>query len=424
LDAYNGSTYQAAGEAYFANSASGSISPTLTFSASSGHLAIGCQAWKSAKSSAPVDPAAITQLQSVTSNTANPTSGSTQSPTGNGELNVCLTRDYSQAATAGTNYTLIDSSATSYFYPEYWIQTTATAANCPYTASADMWIDTSVAYMPSSATSGVTPFTGVYEDLSSGCSSGSVPTTSCLGTSGPNVIPGSWSVSNSSGTLTATSSSPTGALANSVYVDGATYTGSNSWGLHYTTVGSSPGGYIRWSTSGSYNPMYLDFQFETGIPQSDTSGHWEDIGNIENTATSEAMTANLIANGSALYVRLECISSSGGTTYSDGSGGSPVTLPHQGDIAIATSTLYTLQFTKQTNGGGTYGYCTSGTGCNTLTVWQGGTNEGTIGCYAGTGSNPASIASIGIVGAETESSNGYTLDWGKIEIGTVTAPLP
>jgi hypothetical protein len=49
-------------------------------------------------------------------------------------------------ATAGSNYTLIDSMPTNLAFPEYWIQTTAASTVGNFTASADSWTDSMLAF--------------------------------------------------------------------------------------------------------------------------------------------------------------------------------------------------------------------------------------------------------------------------------------
>jgi hypothetical protein len=141
------------GIAYFCKAAAGTYSPTLNLSPSTDTWAIiSAQAWRRAKGTSCLDSGSITQQKISTTNAANATCGSTQSPAGNYELVVgYAVFDSDASVTAGTNYTLIDTNASTTpnpVFPEYWIQKTGTATNGPFTSASDDWTDSCAAFLP------------------------------------------------------------------------------------------------------------------------------------------------------------------------------------------------------------------------------------------------------------------------------------
>jgi hypothetical protein len=79
---------------------------------------------------------------------ANPNTGSLLTPGGGNEL-LYGYLDTSASVTAGSNYTLLDtlSYSATYVYPEYWLQSTATASNAPYIHSVSLvYTDYQVAF--------------------------------------------------------------------------------------------------------------------------------------------------------------------------------------------------------------------------------------------------------------------------------------
>ena len=147
---------QQAGIYYVANAVAGSYSVSLAWTGGTAvWIAMACQSWTGAATSSPQDTT-MTQQQDKSS-TANPTTGSTITPAAAGELIIgCLTSS-AHVPTAGTNYSLTDSATITYVWPEYWIQTTATATNAPYTNSSDKWTDQMVAFKPASDPPPVAP---------------------------------------------------------------------------------------------------------------------------------------------------------------------------------------------------------------------------------------------------------------------------
>ena len=140
---------QQAGIYYVANAVAGSYNVSLAWTGgANNYQAMACQSWTGAATSSPQDTTMTKQQDK--SSTANPTTGSTITPAAAGELIIgCLTSS-AHVPTAGTNYSLTDSATITYVWPEYWIQTTATATNAPYTNSSDKWTDQMVAFKPAS----------------------------------------------------------------------------------------------------------------------------------------------------------------------------------------------------------------------------------------------------------------------------------
>ena len=141
------------GMAYFANSASGSVTVQVSLSATDWWAVVSVQAWKGAATSSVLDTGAITQHLTSTSSTANANCGTAQTPAAAGELILSyMVADADFSVTPGTNYTLIDlpNSPDNPAFPEYWIQTTAQATNGPFTSAADDWTVGCAAFKPAS----------------------------------------------------------------------------------------------------------------------------------------------------------------------------------------------------------------------------------------------------------------------------------
>jgi hypothetical protein len=135
------------GIAYFQNSLADSSTFTIkmNYTTSSKNAAMGCQAWSGVSTTGNV----IDQSQQQDGTTTNPTSGSNLTPVGANELVIAAVGMNVQTPTAGTNYTLTDVAAVSLLFPEYWIQTTATATNGAFVeATTDTWTDQMVIISP------------------------------------------------------------------------------------------------------------------------------------------------------------------------------------------------------------------------------------------------------------------------------------
>jgi hypothetical protein len=151
---YNSAFTQQLGIFAIPKVAAGNYSVSLAWTGGSQvYNAIACESWTGVATSAPQD-ANVTQQQDGSS-IANPTSGSPVIPATAGELVIGNLMTATQIPAAGANYSLTDVAPVTYMWPEYWIQTTATATNAPYTNSPDTWTDQMVAFKPISSGTGV-----------------------------------------------------------------------------------------------------------------------------------------------------------------------------------------------------------------------------------------------------------------------------
>lgn len=140
----NGASGMESGIFYKSGVAGSSTTITATFASSESSMS--CEAWKPSSTPATftLDSTAVL-INNEQSAVANPTAGTAVTPAHSNELILgYLTTNETYPVTAyGTNYTGVDADTTGngVAYPEYWIQTTATAANSPYTEAADVWVD-------------------------------------------------------------------------------------------------------------------------------------------------------------------------------------------------------------------------------------------------------------------------------------------
>jgi RHS repeat-associated protein len=223
------------GMAYFANSASGSVTVQVSLSATEPWAVISAQAWKGAATSAVLDTGAITQHLTTTSLVANANCGAANTPGAAGELILSyMVPDWDFSVTAGANYTLIDlpNSPDNPAFPEYWIQTTAQATNGPFTSAADDWTVGCAAFKPKTSLP--------------------TPTLTVSGLPNPSTF-------NQAVTFTATiSSGPTGTIT---FYDGGTSIGPGSINGTVATITTNAlavGSHsitASWPGNPSYNPV-------------------------------------------------------------------------------------------------------------------------------------------------------------------------
>lgn len=122
------------------NSAAGNPTITASYTNTGTNAAISCEEWKNVRVKYALDsPFLQTSTPNGTTGT-NPTTGSNLTPTNANEL-VTASVDDTVTPTAGTNYTLIDTNATSGWYPEYWIQGAATATAGNFSAASGTYRD-------------------------------------------------------------------------------------------------------------------------------------------------------------------------------------------------------------------------------------------------------------------------------------------
>ncbi|MGB6746013.1 MAG: choice-of-anchor D domain-containing protein, partial [Terracidiphilus sp.] len=132
------------------NAAAGSYSVSVAWTGGArSYQSMACQSWTGVATSTPQD-ATMTEQQDGASQ-ANPTAGSALTPAVAGELVIGNLMTSYEVPTTGQNYTLTDVAAVGYVWPEYWVQTAATATNTPYTNASDRWTNQMVAFKPLSA---------------------------------------------------------------------------------------------------------------------------------------------------------------------------------------------------------------------------------------------------------------------------------
>lgn len=135
---------------YKENVAGSPTTVTLKTTNSNPWAAVSCQAWAGVAASNSLDSAFLQSRDALS--TANPTTGANKTPTGNGELVIAGLGLYSSGTpTAGANYALIDSASASQWWPEYSIQTTATATAGNFIRGSDNFTDMMAAFKPASA---------------------------------------------------------------------------------------------------------------------------------------------------------------------------------------------------------------------------------------------------------------------------------
>jgi len=387
------------GIAYLPNVAAGSYTPALSAANHDGFLSLACQPFKNVLTAFSLDGGSITQVKDQTTVATNPTSGSTQSPTTNGELILgFLTNGNCTTPTPGTNYSLLTGLAANCEWPEYWIQTTGTATNTPYTMASDTWRDEQTALLPAGASPGVLPLT-VYNNASGG-TNGATPTTTTVGNSGAFVASGAWTVNNANSDMTFATKT-LNCQQGSSFINGATFTNSSSTLAYQFATGTGTDG-VSFSTTGigTYAKVTMAYCFETSIPQTDSNGNRYSLGSMESEDFADFCDPQIFPTGSALQLDLE--SSGGGASA--------------GRINIATNTVYQIQMT----------YATASGGCQ-LSVYD------TTGAQVGStltnttlsGSHPlAFFGFAGTSGAEAESA-GFNIWVGYVRIDfTGTFPLP
>jgi len=147
----NSGTERIIGTYAVANAVAGSYSVSLAWTGGAQpYMAMACQSWTGVATSAPQDTSMTEALDGVSA--GNAAAGQLLTPAVPGELVIGNLVTATQVPTAGANYSLTDSATTSHLWPEYWVQTTATATNAPYTNSADNWSEQMVAFIPLGST--------------------------------------------------------------------------------------------------------------------------------------------------------------------------------------------------------------------------------------------------------------------------------
>ena len=126
---------------YKSNVAAGLTTITLALTAPEPNSTLACQAWEALGGTFTLDSSFVQQQHQTSA--SNPTTGSAKTPSYANELIIgdLMTNNLTNPA-AGTNYTMISPTPDGpQQFPEYWIQTAATATNAPYVLALDEWVD-------------------------------------------------------------------------------------------------------------------------------------------------------------------------------------------------------------------------------------------------------------------------------------------
>jgi len=112
---------------YKENVAASSTTVTMTIGTAETNSAISCRAIKGTPATYSADTSVV---QSTTTTGTNPVNANSYTPYANNEIVFSGMQSDSGTVTAGTNFALLDN--VSRLFPEYWIQTTATSTNGPF----------------------------------------------------------------------------------------------------------------------------------------------------------------------------------------------------------------------------------------------------------------------------------------------------
>ena len=363
----------------------------MTLPGSNTNVGIACEAWKNARTTLCVDRSSsgITKYNNVLS-MANPTTGTAESPTGAGELvlGALLTNGQTPSA-AGTNYTLIDNSVacsvsgSPCLYPEYWIQTSATSTNFPYTLSSDSWEDLGAAYLPNSASPGVSP-NSMFTNFEG--SNGVAPTASTMAATSSGFgaeVSGNWTCTNTHTDITFATAAQLSNLITSQWVNGTLYNGSGSTGFKYATGSTGDG--CAYTFPAGVTAASIGFWTEWTIPNNDSNGHDYSMVTLENGGGNDYFVMQLNPTGTSMNLRGEC-KFAGTSSYT-----------------ASVNTLYWVTMTMQTNAGS----CTPGTNCalDTITIYSSsGAQLAQNTCSSESCNNPIGVLIVGNTGAETQAS--------------------
>lgn len=321
---YNADTAHLGVNWMFYNSAAATITPTATIASFSSvsRFAIACDAYKGASTTLPLDHSFVLSSNSGASSTANPTAGSAVIPSNAGEVINCgMANINASTPTAGTNYTLgtrrTGTNITS--TPEFWIQTTATSTNCPYTQVSDVWDDLGVGILNAGATaSGYAPFPSFFIPLT-GITTGTVPTAGSTYSGNMNgatatVNPGlgTWAAcTNTDTVLTISSAFTPPSLLTPFYLNGALQSGNS--GLVLDEATKTPTGTDSCTFNFSSNPAQTVSEsgyFEITVPNTDTSTQYP-FNQLQ--GVTNRCTPHITGDGTHLYVGVETNGTNGFT---------------------------------------------------------------------------------------------------------------
>ena len=272
---------------YKSNVAAGSTVVTFTLNTTGGSIAMACQDWRALAGAFTLDGSFVQQQDG---SGVSMTTGAAKTPSANNELVIGNAITNNLTPSAGASFTAIGFAPSGpNQFPQYWIQTSATATNSPYTlGTADTWTDQMAAFAfistatPTlSPTSGIPPQTVTISDSTSGATiyyttDGSAPTTSSTVYTAPFVVSSNPTTvkamavaagsQSAVGTATysglPTAGTPTFSLASGTYVYGTSVTVSTTATgcaprIYYSTVHNPP-------TTGDVNSAALTLTSSLG----------------------------------------------------------------------------------------------------------------------------------------------------------------
>jgi RHS repeat-associated protein len=147
---FDSANTQATGQFYFANSKPGNITITGTAGTAGAPQAINCQEWSGVATSSPLDQ--VTQQDGTA---ANASSGNVTTAVV-GEL-ILGDLENIGSPTAGSGFTLINTTAQTWLSTEYQVQTSAGAIAATWTSSAGNWTAQVATFKPASGGGGAPP---------------------------------------------------------------------------------------------------------------------------------------------------------------------------------------------------------------------------------------------------------------------------
>ena len=222
------------------NAAAGSYSVSVAWTGGAqSYQAMSCQSWTGVATSAPQDTT-MSEQQDGTS--ANATAGSLLTPAAVGELVIGNAMIGNNSVTAGTNYTITDVAAITQVFPEYWIQTTATATNAPYVNPTNSsWTDQMVAFKPISSGAGTVAPSITSATAASGTVGSSfsyqITATNTPTSYGATGLPAGLTVSSSTGLISGT---PTATGTSAVTLTATNAEGTGTASLSLTIAAGQP----------------------------------------------------------------------------------------------------------------------------------------------------------------------------------------
>jgi hypothetical protein len=337
-----GGYHEFLGKWYFPNSAAGTLTVTESFNISVDASGFSCAAFKGGATTNALDPNFFgwndtgDQLTSVTL-------PSSPTPISAGELIDCGmstgTNASKHAASGNSNYVMTDADAVDALYPMAWAQSTATAANCPYTVSpADSSTILGNAFLPAGATGGITPYQAFIETFA-GLTNNSAPQAEPLIAGASGNAPGwfgaelDWyqggvfSITNTHSDLAGSTAGPTNLFSSKLYLPAVntvtdccvytsyqTYNGNSPMNLRLTTGNSGDGVGVR--VLEPQNSLSWGYYLQWDIPSNDLSSHKYVLGGAK--ATGDQLLTALVPTGAEMNVSM--VGGPGATTVALGIG--------------------------------------------------------------------------------------------------------